>query len=419
MSVGAEGLRVVEVGDLGEVAGKLLADAGADVIRVEPPSGAGTRRTGPFAGDRPAPAGSLRFAHLNTSKRGVTLDLESADGRALWWRLVEGADAVIDAAGHGVLDALEAGWEAAAERRAGEPLVWCSVTPFGRAGPWSGWASNDLVQIALGGPMMSTGYDDHELPPIRGGYDHSLWMAGAFATVAILAAQQGLEDGLVAGPELVDLSIHEAVSCTTEGAFPNWEYSRRLVQRQTGRHSSPEPSPAWQFPSADGRHLNVIGGGMPRSERNFDELLDWMAEHDAVEDLREPRFREAIHTPQVPPSEEHRHFSEVIRRFIAKLPAEESYRGAQAMHLPWAVVRAPEDNLDDPHWADRGTFAEIEVPGHPVPVRVPTAPYRFEGATRQVPRRAPLLGEHNHEVYVGELGLSGQDLLQLAQLGAI
>ena len=244
-------------------------------------------------------------------------------------------------------------------------------------------------------------------------------MAGAFATVAILAAQQGLEDGLVAGPELVDLSIHEAVSCTTEGAFPNWEYSRRLVQRQTGRHSSPEPSPAWQFPSADGRHLNVIGGGMPRSERNFDELLDWMAEHDAVEDLREPRFREAIHTPQVPPSEEHRHFSEVIRRFIAKLPAEESYRGAQAMHLPWAVVRAPEDNLDDPHWADRGTFAEIEVPGHPVPVRVPTAPYRFEGATRQVPRRAPLLGEHNHEVYVGELALSGQDLLQLAQLGAI
>ena len=109
----------------------------------------------------------------------------------------------------------------------------------------------------------------------------------------------------------------------------------------------------------------------------------------------------------------------MIRRFIAKLPAEECYRGAQAMHLPWAVVRAPEDNLDDPHWADRGAFAEIEVPGHPEPVRVPTAPYRFEGATRQVSRRAPLLGEHNHEVYVGELGLSAQDLLQLAQLGAI
>ena len=220
MSVGAEGLRVIEIGDLGEVAGKLLADAGADAIRVEPPSGSGTRRTGPFAGDRPDPAGSLRFAHLNTSKRGVTLDLQSADGRALWWRLVAGADAVIDAAGHGVLDALEAGWEAAAQRRAGEPLVWCSVAPFGRTGPWAGWVSNDLVQIALGGPMMSTGYDDHELPPIRGGYDHSLWMAGAFATVAVLAARQGLEAGLVAGPELVDLSIHEAVSCTDGGRLP-------------------------------------------------------------------------------------------------------------------------------------------------------------------------------------------------------
>jgi benzylsuccinate CoA-transferase BbsE subunit len=419
MSVGAEGLRVIEVGDLGEVTGKLLADAGADVIRVEPPAGAPTRRVGPFPGDQPAPAGSLHWAHFNTSKRGVTLDLETADGRALWWRLAEGADAVIDAAGHGVLDALDAGWEEAARRRDGASLVWCSVTPFGRSGPWAGWASNDLVQIALGGPMMSTGYDDHELPPIRGGYDHSLWMSGAFGTVAVLAARAGLDAGLVAGPELVDLSIHEAVSCTTEGAFPNWEYQGRLVQRQTGRHSSPDPTPEWQFPSADGLHLNVIGGGMPRSERNFDELLDWMEQHDAVEDLREPQYREAIHSPQMPPSPERAHFSEVVARFIAKLDAEEAYRGAQGMHLPWAVVRRPEDNLDDPHWADRGAFAEIEVPGHPQPVRVPTAPYRFEGATRQVRRRAPLLGEHNHEVYAGELGLSPQELLQLAQIGVI
>ena len=81
------------------------------------------------------------------------------------------------------------------------------------------------------------------------------------------------------------------------------------------------------------------------------------------------------------------------------------------MHLPWAVVGRPEDNLEDPHWEDRGTFAEIDVPGHPEPMRVPTAPYRFEGAT--------LLGEHNHEVYVGELGLSAADLLQLAQLGVV
>ena len=419
MSTGAEGLRILEVGDLGEVAGKLLADAGADVIRVEPPGGAPARRIGPFPGDRPDPSGSLHWAHFNTSKRGITLDLETADGLALWWRLVEGADAVIDGAGHAVLDAAGAGWREAVGRCDGKSLVWCSVTPFGREGPWAGWASNDLVQIALGGPMMSTGYDDHELPPIRGGYDHSLWMAGEFATVAVLAAAAGLDAGLVEGPELVDLSIHEAVSCTTEGAFPNWEYDGRLVQRQTGRHSSPDPTPEWQFPSADGRHVNVIGGGLPRSAQGLDDLLAWMDEHGAAEDLSDPRYREAIYSPQMPPSPERQRFAEAIQRFIAMQDAEDSYRGAQALHLPWAVVRRPEDNLDDPHWADRGAFAEVEVPGHPEPVRVPTAPYRFEGVTRQVRRRAPLLGEHNHEVYVGELGLGDVDILRLSQIGAI
>ena len=412
-------IRVIEIGDLGEVAGKLLADAGADVIRVEPLAGAATRRVGPFPEDLPSASGSLRFGYFNTSKRGVTLDVAKADGRALWWRLVAAADVVIDGVGAGALDALESGWNAAQGRVGGQPRAWCSVTPFGREGPWAGWASSDIVQIALGGPMMSTGYSDHELPPIRGAHEHSLWMAGEYATAAILAVLHGLDAGLAEGPELIDLSIHEAVSCTTEGAFPNWEYGGRLIQRQTGRHSSVHPTPEWQFPTADGGTINIIGGGMPRDERSLDELLDWMESHGAVEDLRDPKYREAIHAPQIPPSPERRHFSEVVAAFIASISAEEAYRRGQGMHLPWGVVRRPEDNLDDPHWIDREYFSEIELPGHSEPVRVPTAPYRFEGATREIQRRAPLLGEHNHKVYVDELGLRPEQLIRLAEIGAI
>lgn len=419
MSTGAEGLRIIEIGDLGEVAGKLLADAGADVIRVEPPNGAPARRIGPFPGDRPGTNSSLHWAHFNTSKRGITLDIQTADGLALWWRLVEGADVVIDAAGHGVLDAAGAGWDEAARRHDGKSLIWCSVTPFGREGPWADWASNDLVQIALGGPMMSTGYDDHELPPIRGGYDHSLWMGGEYGAIAILGATAGFEGGLADGPELVDLSIHECVSCTVEGAFPNWEYDGRLVQRQTGRHSSPDPTPEWQFPSADDQYVNVIGGGLPRSEHGLADVLDWMESLGQVGDLRDPKYAEAIHASPMSPNADRRYFAEAIQRFIGTLDAEDSYRGGQDLHQPWAVVRAPEDNLDDPHWTDRGTFAEVEVPGHPEPARVPTAPYRFDGVTRQVRRRAPMLGEHNHEVYVAELGLAAADILRLAQIGVV
>ena len=412
-------LRVVEIGDLGEVAGKLLADAGADLVRVEPPGGAETRRVGPFVGDRPATEGSLRFGYFNTSKRGVTLDVATPAGRELWWRLVAGAEVVIDAAGHGVLDAIDAGWEACLARAGESPAVWCSVTPFGREGPWADWVVNDLVQIALGGPMMSTGYDDHELPPIRGGFDHSHWISGEYATVGILAAVLACEVGATAAPELVDVSIHEAVSCTTEGAFPNWEYRRQIVQRQTGRHSAPLPTPEVQYPTADGRYVHVMGGGMPRDDRNLEAMLAWLDEHGAAEDLHDPKYRDAIFTPPNPPAPERLRFAEAIQRFAGMITAEEAYRGGQALHLPWGVVRRPEENLDDPHWTDRDTFSEVEVPGHEGRARVPVAPYRFEDASRAVQRRAPLLGEHNHEVYVAELGLSSAELLALSKSGAV
>ncbi|MEE9281926.1 MAG: CoA transferase [Myxococcota bacterium] len=411
-----EPLRVVEIGDLGEVSGKLLGDAGADAIRVEPPAGSATRRIGPFAGDRPDTDTSLRYGYFNTSKRGVTLDPATAEGHSLWWRLVDSADVVIDGAGRGALDGANAGFETCTAREKPGRVVWCSITPFGREGPRADWAANDLVHLALGGPMMSTGYDDHELPPIRPGYEHSLWMAGEYAVCGILAAVLAAEADPSQGPELVDVSIHEAVSCTTEGAFPNWEYRRQLVQRQTGRHSSPNITSPWQHPTADGRYVNIIGGGLPRDLRTLNGLLDWMEQHDAVEDLRDPRYRKAISEPA---PGDRAHFGSVVARFISRISAEETYRGAQTLHLPWGVVRRPEENLEDPHWADRGFFDELEVPGHDRPVRVPTAPYRFSETPARVRRRAPLLGEHNTEVYSGELGLDNSSLVELARIGAI
>ena len=225
-----QGLRVLEIGDRGEVAGKLLADAGADVLRVEPPGGAASRRLGPFAGDRPAVDASLRHAYLNSSKRGLTLDLASADGWGLWRRLVGLVDVVLDSSGPEALDRLSAGYASFGEY---ERLIWCSITPFGIHGPWRDWQVTDLISMALGGPMNSSGYDDHSLPPIRPEGDHSLWMAGEYATSGILVAvRQRRRTGQ---GQLLDVSIHEAVSATTEGACANWEYFRQISQRQTGR----------------------------------------------------------------------------------------------------------------------------------------------------------------------------------------
>ncbi len=412
-----EGLRVLEIGELGELAGKLLADAGAEVIRVEPREGARSRHRGPYVGDRADVNRSLRFAAANTSKRSVTLDLGSDEGAALWAELVAWSEVVIDGSAVGSLD--EAGLGPARFRGERAELIWCAVTPFGQAGPWRDWESNDLVHLALGGPMMSTGYDDHTLPPIRSDGEHSLAMAGEYAVTAILAALWLRDERGGTLGQFVDLSTHDAVSATTEGAFPNWEYLGKHVQRQTGRHAAAERNAAWQYQCTDGDYVMLMGGGVPRDNKIFAGLLEWMDEHDAAGDLHDPKYVDVLYTDPTRNVEIRNYVAEAVGRFVQQLTAEEVYRRSQALHLPWGLVRRPEQNLDDPHWEERDFWWTGEVPGHPQPVRYPGAPYKFAKSPVRMRRRPPLLGEHNHEVYVGELGRASGDLARLAADGVI
>jgi crotonobetainyl-CoA:carnitine CoA-transferase CaiB-like acyl-CoA transferase len=416
MTGALDGVRILEIGDRGEAAGFLLAAAGADVIRVEHPNGSPGRKQGPFVGDQPGTERSLHHAYFNANKRGITLDPSTGDGAAIWRRLVERADAVIDSTGRGKLDEFGAGHEAFKSSIDEGRLVWCAITPFGLTGPWKDWEVTDLVQIALGGPMMSTGYDDHDIPPIRPDGEHSLWMGGEFGAMGVIAA---LMDRETSGRgQLVDVSVHETIACTVEGAFPNWEYKQQLVQRQTGRHSSPTRTAPWQYPAADGNYINLMGGGLPRARGNWRELLEWLDEFNAAEDLHDEKYEQAIHSDPMVATEERQRISQVVGAFVQSRPAEEVYRRGQSLHLPWAVVRAPEDNLADPHWEARGFWSEVEISEHGA-VKIPTAPYRMSETPNTIRRRAPLLGEHNFEVYNSELGLEPQQLVAIAGRGAI
>ena len=408
---------MLEIGDLAEVAGKLLADAGAEVIRVEPRAGARSRHAGPYVRDEADVNQSLRFAAANTSKRSVTLDVATEEGAALWSELVGWAEVVLDGTPPGSLD--EAGLGASRFREQRAELIWCAVTPFGLDGPWRDWASSDLVQLALGGPMMSTGYDDHELPPIRSDGEHSLAMAGEYAVTAVLAALWLREERGGGHGQLIDLSMHEAVSATTEGSFANWEYSGLIVGRQTGRHASPVHQARWQYQCTDGDYILLMGGGVPRDKKIFDELLVWMDEYDAAGDLHDPKYADVLYTDPLRNVEVRNHVGETIGAFVQQLTAEEAYRHGQSLHLPWGLVRRPEQNLDDPHWEERGFWWTGEVPGHSEPVRYPGAPYRFVKSPVRMRRRPPLLGEHNHEVYVGELGRAADELVRLSAAGVI
>jgi crotonobetainyl-CoA:carnitine CoA-transferase CaiB-like acyl-CoA transferase len=411
-------VRILEIGDRAEAAGFLLAAGGADVIRVEPAEGSRGRRVGPFIDDIPGPERSLHHAYFNANKRGITLDPATGDGLAIWRRLLERADVVLDGTDPGSLDAIGAGHESFKALTDEGKLIWCCITPFGLTGPWKDFAVTDLVQIALGGPMMSTGYDDHEIAPIRPDGEHSIWMGGEFGAIGIEAALFERENSGLG--QVIDVSIHECVSCTVEGAFPNWEYAQRLVQRQTGRHSSPNRTAPWQFLAADQNYINLMGGGLPRARGNWTDLLKWLDEFDASDDLHDPKYEQAIHSDPMVSTEERSKISQVLGAFVQSRPAEEVYRRGQALHLPYSVVRRPEMNLDDPHWTARGFFTEVEIPGSKVgKARIPTAAWMMSETANSIRRRAPMLGEHNFEIFNGELGLDTQSLVAIAQAGAI
>ncbi|MXZ16255.1 MAG: carnitine dehydratase, partial [Acidimicrobiales bacterium] len=173
-----DGLRVVELtSQRCTLAGKLLADMGADVIVVEPPGGSPMRGHEPFAGDQPDPEGALWWWHYNTSKRSVVVDLDSAAGAADFRRLVSTADAVIEAEPLGRLDALGLDWDQLGRRNQG--LIWVSITHNGRNRPDP--PATDLTVLAEGGPVWSCGYDDHTIPPVRGGGNQGLHMASQYA----------------------------------------------------------------------------------------------------------------------------------------------------------------------------------------------------------------------------------------------
>lgn len=162
MSGPLEGLRVVEhVGPLGQLAGKLLADMGADVVTIEPPAGSEARAIGPFVDDEPGPNRSLNYWYHNTNKRSVVLDLATSEGVRTWCSLIAKADIVIEDRAPGELDRLDAGY---ATLGATPGLIWCAITPFGQDGPWASYQATDMIGLALGGPMKMNGYDEADVP---------------------------------------------------------------------------------------------------------------------------------------------------------------------------------------------------------------------------------------------------------------
>ncbi|MCY4518222.1 MAG: CoA transferase [Acidimicrobiaceae bacterium] len=407
-----DGIRVIELtSERCALAGKLLADMGADVIVVEPPGGSPMRAYEPFAGDEPDREQALWWWHYNTSKRSVVADLDQTDGADDFRRLVSTSDVVIEAEPLGRLAALGLDWSqlgraapsttadaarpSAEASRRNERLIWVSITHNGRERPDP--PATDLTVLAEGGPAWSCGYDDHTVPPVRGGGNQGLQMACHYAVATLMAALWWREDS--GRGQLIDVSMLAAANLTCEFATYFWLNQQVDVQRQTGRHALPQISDPTQVRCADGRWLNT--GVPPRRGPEFAALAGWVDELGLTDECpysellklgEEYEQIDILHLDADPLGAEVFGAGRDTVNFLAeRLGAHELFVGLQSIGLACGIVYSPEEMLADQHFEARGFPVEIDHDG--TPVTYPGAPYKFS-ATPWHATRAPRLGEH-------------------------
>ena len=396
------GYRVLDLsGPLGVYCGKLMADMGADVIKVEPPGGDPMRQTGPFIRQEPHPDNSLYWLHFNTNKRSITLDFATIEGAALLRQLAERADVFLETCPPGYLDSLGLGYEGL--EAINPRLIYVSLTPFGETGPYKDFKASDLVGFAMGGYMYVTGWP--HTPPTR------LWGSQAYHTAsnrafigALLALYYRLNTGL---GQRVSVSMQASVAATTEHVNVAYHYEGVPAVRSGFRHGG-------QF-LATYRCKDGYVGLFTNSRQAWDDLRNWMARDGMADDLLDEMYDDLI----ILAGEHSGHIEELIQNWALGHTRQEIADWGQERHHPWGPVATPEELVANPQLWDRGFYVEIDSPRHGTKLVYPGPPYRLSRTPWRLKTGAPSIGQHNMEVYRGELGLTAGDLEALAGAGAI
>jgi crotonobetainyl-CoA:carnitine CoA-transferase CaiB-like acyl-CoA transferase len=387
------GLRVLDLADeKASFCSKLLADMGAEVIKVERPGGDASRRIGPFWGDIPHPEKSLSFWYNNTNKLGITLCLESKQGQSIFLRLASKADAVVEAFPPGYLSEIGLGYEVLSKEN--PRLILASITGFGQTGLYKDRKSCDIVASAVGGQMYVCGLPDYS--PLKPYGQQSFYAASLFAAVGILIA---LRERYRSGRgQHIDISLQEAVAATIEHVMIRYFYESVVPNRQGSLHWT---NSACVLPCKDDYILVTFG-------REWDTLIDLLDSEAMAEDLKGEKWRDEKYRGQ--------HVDRIVQvlsRWTKTHTAVELFELGQSMHLPWAPVSSPEEVTNNTELKDRKYFIPVEHPEANASFFYPGFPGKFSGSSWNIWRRAPLIGEHNTQVYGGELGLSHEELTQL------
>ena len=405
-------LRVLDLTNIrGHFCGKVLGDMGCDVVKIEPPGGDPARDRGPFVDDVPDRNRSLTWLAYNTSKRGMTLNIESEDGRGLLRHMVEKADILLESFDPGYLDGLGVGYGEL--RRVKPDLIMTSITPFGQEGPYRDYVDSDIVLMALGGFMSENGYPDS--PPIRMSLDQAYNHGGAYGAAATLTAYHHRETA--GGGQHLDLSIQEAIMLIVDPVLQHWLIEGKRGTNRVGpamRRGDVQMQLIW--PCKDGYAAWRLFTGQPVGRRTH-RIIDWAEQDGQDTGLKDVKWAEIDMNDITPEMMDvwNVQFSEFFRTHTKA----ELVRGAIERGLMLYPVNTVGDMMSDSQFTARDYFQEIEHPELGRSAKYPGNYWKSEVTPVRVRGRAPLIGEHNAEIYVEELGLSHERLIAYREAGVV
>jgi CoA:oxalate CoA-transferase len=390
------GITVLDFGQIfqGPYATLLMAKGGADVIKIEPPSGEPLRRRA-----APGKSATLPFAMLNQNKRTVTLNLKHERGKALLLEMAKRADVLLENFSPGTMDDLGVGWSVMHELN--PRLIYATGTGFGISGPDRDNLAMDLTIQAASGIMSVTGAPDG--PPMKAGPTLVDFMGGIHLYAAVVTALYERDHSGLG--TLCEVAMQETVYSSLAASF---EYTHRTGNpppRTGNRQAGLSTAPYNVYPAADGHvAIHIV------TEGHWKNLIKAMGQEALGDD---PRF--------VTNAERIRHLDEIdaaVSAWTRTLPKMEIFARAKAGRIPCAPVRTAPEIMADPHMHERGMLEEIDHPELGL-ITVPNSPLRLHGMDKVPLSPSARPGQHNEEIYGGWLGLSAAEIADLKEAGAI
>lgn len=395
----------------GYLSGRILADLGVDVIKVEPPGGDPGRKLGPFYGDVPHPERSLLWFAYNLGKRSITLDSTTAEGREILKRLARNADFVLESSPPNYMEGLGLGYSDL--QKVNPKIIFASISPFGQNGPYCNYKGPDLVTAAMGGFMYLTG--DSDRAPLNINYPLASVMASIQAALGSLVALHYRKRTNLG--QYIDVSAQESVLWFCGNTLANWELNNVITKRagnfwvRVSQARKTVQRILW--PCRDGSIAFMAAAGHAGARSNR-ALVAWMEDEGMADDFIRSVDWDNFDLTSVEQEFLNR-LEEVIGRFFLSHTKEQLDQGAVGKGILLQVITTAKDTFQSQQLAARDFWVNVAHPELETTIKYP-GHFAISSESPLVSgQRAPMIGEHNQDIYQNELKLSTSELEDLSK----